>query len=47
VVEEFARSIGIHKAIIAGMLRREENNYRQYNNLVNEIDIREEVFGDD
>lgn len=46
-VEEFAGSIGVHKAIVAGMLRREQNDYSRYSNLVNEIDIREEVFGDD
>lgn len=47
VLIAFARQVGIHPTIIAGMLRNEENNYVIYSNIVNSMNVRELVFGDD
>jgi HTH-type transcriptional regulator/antitoxin HigA len=44
VIEKFANEMGVHKAIIAGMLRKEFGNYAAYSKIVNEYDVREIVF---
>jgi len=46
VLIKFSESIGVHPAIIAGMLRREDNNYTMYSKIVNAIDVREMVFNE-
>jgi len=47
LVSEFSERIGVHRAIIAGMLGRETGNYRGLvSKLVNEIDVRELIFDD-
>ncbi len=43
-IEKFANEMGVHKAIIAGMLRKEFGNYTAYSKIVNEYDVREIVF---
>jgi len=45
-VEKFAAKIGIHKGVIAGLLRKELGDYSIYSKMVNEINIRELIFGD-
>lgn len=45
VLIEFSEEIGIHPAIVAGMLRREKNLYTIYNRIVNKINVRDMVFG--
>lgn len=44
-VENFAKEVGIHKSVVAGLLRRELDDYSLFSDLVNEVDIREVVFG--
>lgn len=44
---EFAHMIGIHPAIVAGMLQKELNEYRIFRDIVDQVNIREEVFGED
>lgn len=46
-IEKFAKKIGIHKSIVAGMLRKEEGDYRAYSNIVNDINVRKVIFGND
>jgi HTH-type transcriptional regulator/antitoxin HigA len=46
-VIRFADSIGIHSAIVAGLLRKERNKYGMYSELVNHINTRELVFNHD
>jgi len=46
-IEKFADEINIHKSIVAGMLRKETGNFRTYSNIVNEVNVRELVFGND
>jgi HTH-type transcriptional regulator/antitoxin HigA len=46
-VEEFAMEVGVHKAIIAGLLRRELGDYKLFSKMVNEINVRELVFDDE
>lgn len=46
-IEKFAQQVGIHKSIIAGLLRKEEGNYSAYSRLVNEINTRKVIFGHD
>lgn len=46
ILYEFAKSINIHPAIIAGLLRHEKNNYTIYNQITNN-NIRKVVFGDE
>ncbi|GAA6166793.1 ImmA/IrrE family metallo-endopeptidase [Sessilibacter corallicola] len=43
-IEKFANEMGVHIAIIAGMLRKESGNYTAYSKIVNEHDVREIVF---
>jgi HTH-type transcriptional regulator/antitoxin HigA len=44
LVDEFARSVGIHPAIVAGLLRKEMNRYDIYSEIVNQTDTRKLVF---
>lgn len=46
-IEQFANDIHIHKSIVAGMLRKEDGDYASYSRLVNEINAREVIFGND
>jgi HTH-type transcriptional regulator / antitoxin HigA len=46
-VIEFAKKIGIHPAIVAGMLQRELNEFDMFRNIVDKVDVRKEVFGND
>ncbi|MGB2862639.1 MAG: ImmA/IrrE family metallo-endopeptidase [Sedimentisphaerales bacterium] len=46
-VIEFAHKIGIHPAIVAGMLQKELNEFHMFRKIVDEVDVRKEVFGDD
>ncbi len=43
-VERFAAKIGIHRSIVAGMLRRENEDYTIYSDIVNEFNVREILF---
>lgn len=43
-VETFARKIHVHPGLVAGLLRRESNNYSRYSDLVNEVDVRALLF---
>jgi HTH-type transcriptional regulator/antitoxin HigA len=43
----FAEKMRVHPAIIAGMLRKEENIYTIYNKIINGIDIRKMVFNNE
>lgn len=43
-VVAFANDMGIHPAIVAGMLQREENKYDIYRKLVDKVNVRELVF---
>ncbi|MDD2661401.1 MAG: ImmA/IrrE family metallo-endopeptidase [Methylococcales bacterium] len=46
-VIKFADNIGIHSAIVAGLLRKERNKYNMYSELVNCINTRELIFNHD
>ncbi|MEZ0123399.1 MAG: ImmA/IrrE family metallo-endopeptidase [Candidatus Reddybacter sp.] len=46
-VERFAHKVGIHPAIIAGLLSKEENNYQAYSGIVNKVDVRKLAFEND
>jgi HTH-type transcriptional regulator/antitoxin HigA len=43
----FAKEQGLHPSIVAGMLQREEGDYRAYSDIVNKVNVRKLVFGDD
>ena len=43
-IEKFANEVGVHRAIIAGMLRKEFGNYTAYSKIVNEYDVRGMIF---
>lgn len=43
-VINFANQVGVHPAIIAGFLRKEEGAYEMYSDIVNRIDVRQMVF---
>ena len=47
VLIKFSEEIGIHPAIVAGMLRKEENSYTMYSRIVNKINVRDMVFNYD
>lgn len=47
VVLKFAKQMGIHPAIIAGMLRNEMNDYARYSQIVNAVNPRELVFNNE
>lgn len=46
-VIKFASEIGIHPAIVAGMLQKELNQFQLFRGIVDQVDVRKEVFGDD
>lgn len=46
-VIEFSEKIGIHPAIVAGMLQRELNEFDMFRKIVDKVDVRKEVFGND
>lgn len=46
-ITKFSESIGIHRSIVAGMLRREFGNYAAYSKIVNEFDAREIILDED
>ena len=46
-VVRFAKEIGIHPAIVAGMLRKESNSYDMYSDMVNKVNVREMILGHD
>jgi HTH-type transcriptional regulator/antitoxin HigA len=46
-IERFAKKIHVHPSIVAGMLRREEGEYRSYSKIVNSVNVREILFGHD
>lgn len=43
-ITNFSESIGIHRSIVAGMLRKEFGNYASYSTIVNEYDVREIIL---
>lgn len=43
-IVRFAESAGIHRSIVAGLLRKESGNYASYSKLVNEHDVREIIL---
>lgn len=43
-ITNFSESIGIHRSIVAGMLRKEFGNYASYSTVVNEYDVREIIL---
>jgi HTH-type transcriptional regulator/antitoxin HigA len=47
VLIDFSREMGVHPAIVAGMLRKEANSYAMYNSIVNKINVRDMVFNND
>ena len=46
-INKFAEEISIHPAIIAGMLRKENEDFKIYSSIVNQHNIREAIFGSD
>jgi HTH-type transcriptional regulator/antitoxin HigA len=47
VVIDFASEIGIHPAIVAGMLQKELGLYSVYRKIVDKVNVRKEIFGDE
>ena len=47
VLREFAKSVNIHPAIIAGLIRHEQNNYTKYSRIINADNVRELIFKND
>ena len=47
VVYEFADEVGIHPAIIAGLLHHEKKSYQIYSKIVNKINLRDKVFSNE
>lgn len=47
VLLDFSREMGVHPAVIAGMLRKEANSYTMYSNIVNKFNVRDMVFAND
>jgi len=43
----FSKEIGIHPAIVAGMLQKELNEFYLFRGIVDAIDVRKEVFDDE
>lgn len=46
-VIEFANSLSVHPSIIAGLLHAEQGDYSKYRKIIDEINTRKLVFGDD
>lgn len=40
ILYEFAAKVGVHPAIVAGRYRKEYNNYKVFNEIVNSFDVR-------
>ena len=47
VVYEFANKVGIHPAIIAGLLQHEKKSYQIYSKIVNQTNLRDKVFSNE
>ncbi len=47
VVIDFASEIGVHPAIVAGMLQKETNSYNIFRKIIDKVNIREVIFGDE
>jgi len=47
VVIAFSKKIGIHPAIVAGMLQKEFNEFQIFRKIVDEVNVRAKVFGDE
>ena len=47
VVIDFASEIGVHPAIVAGMLQKETSSYNIYRRIIDKVNIRKEIFGDE
>lgn len=43
-IDKFAKKVGVHRSIVAGMLQKEFGNYAAYSKIVNEYDVREIIF---
>lgn len=46
-VIEYANSLSIHPAIVAGLLHKEQGNYSRYRDIIDKINTRELVFDDE
>ena len=46
-LQDFSKKIGIHPAIVAGMLQKELNEFCMFRKIVDDVDVRREVFGDE
>jgi HTH-type transcriptional regulator/antitoxin HigA len=46
-IDRFSSKVGVHRSIVAGMLRREFGDYASFSNIVNEYDVREIIFNGD
>ncbi len=46
-VKVFAHEMNVHPSIVAGLLRHESGDYSSYNQIINEINVREIIFGHD
>lgn len=43
-VHTYAAEQGVHPSLIAGLLRKESGNYKRYNSIINEHDVRTILF---
>lgn len=43
-VLSYAASQGVHPSLVAGLLRKESGNYKRYNAIINEHDVRKIIF---
>jgi HTH-type transcriptional regulator/antitoxin HigA len=43
-VHTYAAEQGVHPSLIAGLLRKESGNYKRYNSIINEHDVRAIIF---
>jgi HTH-type transcriptional regulator/antitoxin HigA len=43
-VHVYAAEQRVHSSLIAGLLRKESGNYKRYNSIINEHDVREIIF---
>jgi len=43
-VRAYAAEQSVHPALIAGLLRKESGNYKRYNSIISEHDVREIIF---
>ncbi len=47
IVYEFAKEVGIHPAVIAGLLQYEKKSYQIYSKIVNKTNLRDKVFSNE